>query len=63
MRVINLKVDTKPNIYYFDNNTPLNWPKEPELPEPGELEEIQDMYTSTKRLKGTLVFIRQPHAM
>ena len=42
VRVINPKFDTKPNIYYFDNTTPLNWPVEPEFPDPGVLEEIRE---------------------
>ena len=42
VRVINLKTDTEPNIYYFNNTIPLNWPKEPELPDTDYLEEIRD---------------------
>ncbi|MBW2706093.1 MAG: hypothetical protein JRD84_07270 [Deltaproteobacteria bacterium] len=44
MRITNSKVDTKPNIYYFDNTTPLNWPVEPELPTPENLKEIREEY-------------------
>ena len=43
VRVVNTKVDTKPNIYYFKNTAPLDWPEDPELPDPDELEEIRKM--------------------
>ena len=49
VRVVNTKVDTKPNIYYFDNTAPLDWPEDPELPEPEDLEEIRDMQTDSGR--------------
>ena len=32
VRVINPKVDTKPNIFYVQGTKPLAWPKEPTLP-------------------------------
>ena len=32
VRVINPKVDTKPNIYYVEGTVPLTWPVEPTLP-------------------------------
>ena len=32
VRVINPKVDTKPNIYYMEGTMPLTWPAEPTLP-------------------------------
>jgi len=32
VRVVNLKVDTKPNIYYMEGTMPLTWPAEPTLP-------------------------------
>jgi Fe-S-cluster-containing dehydrogenase component len=32
VRVINLKVDTKPNVYYMEGTMPLTWPVEPTLP-------------------------------
>lgn len=44
VRVINAHDDTKPNIYYFDNTAPLDWPKRPELPDQEELQEIRGMY-------------------
>lgn len=43
VRVINAQVDTKPNIYYFDNTIPLDWPENPKLPEPEDMEDIRDM--------------------
>jgi tetrathionate reductase subunit B len=32
VRVINPKVDTKPNIYFLEGTMPLTWPKVPTLP-------------------------------
>jgi len=32
VRVINPRVDTKPNIYYMEGTMPLTWPVEPTLP-------------------------------
>jgi tetrathionate reductase subunit B len=32
IKVINVKVDTKPNIYFMRGTWPITWPKEPELP-------------------------------
>jgi len=32
VRVINVKVDTKPNVYYLEGTLPLTWPVEPTLP-------------------------------
>jgi tetrathionate reductase subunit B len=32
IRVINAKVDTKPNIYFIKGTRPITWPREPELP-------------------------------
>jgi Fe-S-cluster-containing dehydrogenase component len=40
VRVVNPKADTEPNIYYFANTVPLDWPKEPEMP---TLEELKDI--------------------
>jgi len=34
VRVINQKVDTRPNIYYISKTAPLNWPIEPKAPTP-----------------------------
>jgi Fe-S-cluster-containing dehydrogenase component len=40
VRAVNPKADTEPDIYYFDNTVPLDWPKEPEMP---ALEELKDI--------------------
>ncbi|MBW1801276.1 MAG: hypothetical protein JRJ85_11175, partial [Deltaproteobacteria bacterium] len=47
VRVINTKVDTRPNIYYFNNTGPLNWPTDPELPTPDELRDLREEIRET----------------
>jgi tetrathionate reductase subunit B len=37
VRVVNQKVDTKPNIFYVSGTKPLNWPVEPKDPVPIQL--------------------------
>jgi Fe-S-cluster-containing dehydrogenase component len=43
VRVINAQVDTKPNIFYLNNTTPIDWPRKPKFPEPEEIKEVLGM--------------------
>lgn len=59
VRIVNSAVDTGPNIYYHPDTQPLDWPVQPELPDPEELREIRDMYTRNQKVKGTPALTRR----